>query len=180
MNVQGLCTFGAADEAKVRRLIKIAEREKVMIVGVQEIWFKKKRHLEEMIRATQGTEWMWYGKTRGRQSSRARKGSGGVGFLVHSNAGDVRVREGKVDGDMWMELTREGEVTHVVNMYLVPANSTRARHNECAMAELERVLAEMPDERRIVLGDWNRRVGETPSFVFTGSEEAGGEACVLE
>ena len=68
MNVQGLCTFGAADEAKVRRLIKIAEREKVMIVGVQEIWFKKKRHHEEMIRDTgHGMDVVWQDTRKAKQ-----------------------------------------------------------------------------------------------------------------
>ena len=41
MNLHGLCMFGAADESKIRRLIKVAEKCGVCIVGVQEIWFKK-------------------------------------------------------------------------------------------------------------------------------------------
>ena len=54
MNVQGLCASGAADGAKIRRLIKIAEREGVVVVAVQETWFKKQRNEDEMVQAVAG------------------------------------------------------------------------------------------------------------------------------
>ena len=57
MNVHGLCAFGAADEAKIGRLIKEAESEGVVVIAVQEIWFKKKRYNEEVERAPEGTPW---------------------------------------------------------------------------------------------------------------------------
>ena len=44
MNLQGLHRFGAADEAVVRRVIELAEKEGVWLVGVQELWFKNKRN----------------------------------------------------------------------------------------------------------------------------------------
>ena len=48
----------------------------------------------------------------------------------------------------------------MINLYLVPAGSPRMQHNDDALRELERVLASTEDERRIVLGDWNARIGE--------------------
>ena len=51
MNVQELCAFGAADVAKLSRLIKLAEREGAVVVGVQETWFKKRRYDKEIERA---------------------------------------------------------------------------------------------------------------------------------
>ena len=54
------------------------------------------------------------------------------------------------------------------------------QHNDDALRELERVLASTEDERRIVLGDWNARIGELSSFVFTGAEEERGDDVVLE
>ena len=119
MNLHGLCMFGAADESKIRRLIKVAEKCGVCIIGVQEIWFKKKRHHEELRRALRGSKWKWFGKTRGKQKRHCR-GSGGV----DSSAGEVTEHDDRTDGVIWVELARAGEVTHVVNVYLVPMGST--------------------------------------------------------
>ena len=58
-----------------------------------------------------------------------------------------------------------------VNLYLVPTTSPRIHHNDLAMRELEHVVASIPGERMVVLGDWNARIGEASSFVFTGEEE---------
>ena len=180
MNVQGLCAFGAADGAKIRRLIKIAEREGVVVVAVQESWFKKQRNEDEMVQAVVGTDWRWFGARRKKQKRKDKKGSGGVGFLVHGSAGRVKLHPGSVNGVMWLELDSGGETTHVINLYLVPAGSPRMQHNDDALRELERVLASTEDERRIVLGDWNARIGELSSFVFTGAEEERGDDVVLE
>ena len=180
MNVQGLCASGAADGAKIRRLIKLAEREGVMVVAVQESWFKKQRNEDEMVQAVAGTDWRWFGARRKKQKRKDKKGSGGVGFLVHGSAGRVKMHPGSVNGVMWLELDAGGETTHVINLYLVPADSPRMQHNDDALRELERVLASTEDERRIVLGDWNARIGELSSFVFTGAEEERGDDVVLE
>ena len=180
MNVKGLCAFGAADGAKIRRLIKIAEREGVVVVAVQETWFKKQRNEDEMVQAVAGLGWRWFGARRKWQKRKDRKGSGGVGFLVHDSAGRVKVHSGSVNGVMWLELEAGGETTHVVNLYLVPTDSPRTQHNDDAIRELERVMASTEGERRIVLGDWNARIGELSSFVFTGAEEERGDDVVLE
>ena len=148
---------------------------------MQEIWYKKKRNNKEMERAVVGTPWNWYGNIRSRQKRKDKKGSGGTGFLVHESAGKARRHSGNVNGVIWLELEADGETTHVINVYLVPTDSPRTRHNENAMQELERVLACTAGERRVVLGDWNARIGEHSSFVFTGEEEeCGGNAVLAE
>ena len=53
---------------------------------------------------------------------------------------------------------------------MVPANSTRYTHNENAMKELEGMLERMPKDKRVVLGDWNARIGDMPSVVFTDGD----------
>ena len=125
MNVQGLCASGAADGAKIRRLVKLAEREGVVVVAVQESWFKKQRNEDEMVQAVAGTDWRWFGARREKQKRKDKKGSGGVGFLVHGSAGRVKMHPGSVNGVMWLELDVGGETTHVINLYLVPAAAAR-------------------------------------------------------
>ena len=180
MNLQGLTRFRAADEAVVRKVVELAEKEGVWVVGVQELWFKSKRNLEEVTRALKGTPWRWYGKIRTQSKRKDKKGSGGVGMFVHENAGHVVEHKCRSDGLMRVELTRGNVATNVVNVYLVPSNSTRYTHNENAMKELEDMLARMPKDRRVVMGDWNARIGEMPSVVFTQQELEGGEADDME
>ena len=81
MNVQGLCASGAADGAKIRRLIKLAEREGVVVVAVQESWFKKQRNEDEMVQAVAGTDWRWFGARRKKQKRKDKKGEWGSGVL---------------------------------------------------------------------------------------------------
>ena len=175
--MHGLCAF--ADETKVDRLIKEAEKERVVIVAIQEMWFKKKKFDKDMERALEGQPWTWYGNVRRRQKRKDKKGSGGTGFLVHESAGKARLRAGTVNGVMWLELETGGETTHVVNVYLVPADSPRIFHNDNALREFERIMACTQGARRVVTGDWNARIGERSSFVFTGEEDESGDAVVF-
>ena len=175
MNLQGLHRFGAADEAVVRKLLEIAGKEGVWVIGVQELWFKSKRNLAEVERTLRGTPWKWFGKIRKRRRRGDKKGSGGVGVFVHEKAGVATEHKCKSDGLMWVELVKGGVATHVVNVYLVPSNSTRYNHNEDAMQELECVLGRVAEDRRVLLGDWNARIGEMPSVVFVEQEQDDGE-----
>ena len=180
MNVHGLCAFGAVNEAKVDRLIKEAEREGVVLVAIQEHWFKKKRYNEQLVRMLADKPWSWYGDVRRRQKRKDKKGSGGTGVFMHDSVGKVCRRPTNVNGVIWLEIEAGGETTHVLDLYLVPTGSPRIHHNETAMREFERVMACTAGERRIVMGDWNARIGECPSLVFTGKEEERGNIVVLE
>ena len=82
MNLQGLHRFGAADEAVVQKILELAEKEDVWVVGVQELWFKSKKNLAEVERALRGTSWRWYGKIRKHRRRGDKKGSGGVWMFV--------------------------------------------------------------------------------------------------
>ena len=65
--------LGAADETKVVRLIKEAERENVVVVAIQEKWLKKQRFNEEVQRMLASGLWSWHSKVRRRQKEKTRK-----------------------------------------------------------------------------------------------------------
>ena len=170
MNVMGMCKRGVVDNAKVLRLIKVAEDKKVCVVAVQETWFNKRRHAHEMRQMLEGTLWSWYGRNRTRKRRREKKGSGGVGFLVHQCAGAVTAHRGRKDGIIWIDLEGADSTMQIVNTYMVPTGSTREQHNDDAVLEMERLFAGTLGDRTVVVGDWNGRIGEKSSFVFTGAE----------
>ena len=98
---------------------------------------------------------------------------------MHDGAGKVLRHPDTVNGVMWLELVAGGETTHVVNLDLVPSDSPRIHHNDAAQREFERIMA-CEGERRMVMGDWNARIGELSSYIFTGGEEEHGDMIALE
>ena len=152
----------------------------MVVVATQETWFKKKRFNEKVQRMLANGLWSWHGKVRRRQKRKDKKGSGGIGFLVHASAGEASLHPTRANGVMWLELRAHDTSTHVINLYLVPTCSPRIHHNDNALEELERVLASTGGGRRVILGDWNARIGERPSIVSTGKEEEQGDTVLLE
>ena len=168
-----MCAFGGVDEKKVAKLLEVAEEEGVGVVAVQEVWFRMKME-REMAVVLNDSEWRWYGRERRGQKPGSRRGSGGVGFFVHVSVRVVRVGRGQHDGLMWLEVERMGEVSRIVNLYLVPSGSTRHRHNDDVLGEMERLMGQWPERGRVVVGDWNGRVGEIASVVTNEEEEKRG------
>jgi len=111
------------DEKKVAKLLQLAEKEGVGVLAVQEVWFRRKME-SEMELVLKDTEWSWYGRERRGQKPGSRRGSGGVGFFVHVSVRVVQVGRGQHDGLIWLEVERMGEVSRIVNLYLVPGGST--------------------------------------------------------
>ncbi len=97
MNVHGLMRWKTVDARKVAEIVKLADRENLELVAVQETWFWGDEQNELVNSGLKGSGWMWHGRARRDQKRAAIRGSGGVGLFCKADAG-WQAQGGKCDG----------------------------------------------------------------------------------
>ena len=166
MNVQGLMRWKTVDARKVAEIVKLADRENLELVAVQETWFWGDEQNELVNSGLKGSGWTWHGRARRDQKRAAIRGSGGVGLFCKADAG-WQAQGGKCDG---LIVAEKGE-WRVACVYFVPANSTRLEHNASLEEKLTEVVHGWAGKNIMVLGDGNGRFGNMASSILM---EAGG------
>ena len=76
MNMQGMGTRGAVNSAKVRRLIGLAEREGVNLIGMAETWLASSMVDTQMELILRNTGWKKQGEVQVEWTGKAERGSG--------------------------------------------------------------------------------------------------------
>ena len=61
MNVQGLMRWKTVDARKVAEIVKLADRENLELVAVQETWFWGDEQNELVNSGLKGSGWTWHG-----------------------------------------------------------------------------------------------------------------------
>lgn len=113
----------------------------------------------------------WFGHNRSSLHFRARKGSGGVGFLIRNNVFNdfyIKICDDSYEGLLWLELTNKSssEILRTCVCYLVPEFSTR---NVNPQDFFDRLLCQIhtfqKDSSLMLLGDFNSRIGDSDDFI---------------
>lgn len=137
----------------------MVERVELDICGVTETWMKESRGAEGL----GDGDYHWIGKERRRQKSWS--GDGGVGILVRKRLGTPqRVEGGAEDLDvLWIKLDL-GRRIYIGVVYVPPKGSRTGITLEEALVVVERDVSRFRSDGEVVLlGDWNRRIGQLPS-----------------
>ena len=113
----------------------------------------------------------WFGQNRTSLHFRAKKGSGGVGFLVRNilfNQFYINVCEDSYEGILWLELKdkQNSQILRACVCYLVPEFSTR---NINPQDYFDRLLCQIhvyqKDSDLMVFVDFNSRIGDSEDFI---------------
>jgi hypothetical protein len=179
MNMQGMGTRGAVNSAKVRRLIGLAEREGVNLIGMAETWLASSMVDTQMELILRNTGWRWIGRSREKcKSSGPGRPSGGVGLLYRAELGVVTVgKDQGCDGLLWATWNKGGVKTTIAVVYFVPNHTAtqRSGHNEKLEQAFTQLMVNLTGERVMVLGDVNGRFGKLESVTFRSFNEADGD-----
>ena len=115
----------------------------------------------------------WFGQNRTSLHFRAKKGSGGVGFLVRNSLFNqfyihVNVWEDSYEDILWLELKdkQNSQILRVCVCYLVLEISTR---NINPQDYFDRLLCQIhvfqKDSDLMAFGDFNSRIGDSEDFI---------------
>ena len=113
----------------------------------------------------------WYGFNRSLKHVKAKRGSGGIGFLIKDYIYDefkIRITDKTYDGIMALELTHKAtdfNVT-VIGAYLPPENSVYGRESSNFFSQLiALVYSSINSDVTILCGDLNARVGNRLDYI---------------
>ena len=101
--MHGMGTRGAVNSAIVRRLVELAEREGVNMIGLAETLLASSMVDTQMEVILRNTGWRWIGRNRKKcKSSGPGRPSGGVGLVYRAELGVVTVgKDQGCDGLLW-------------------------------------------------------------------------------
>ena len=113
----------------------------------------------------------WFGQNRVLKHVSAKRGSGGIGFLVKDSLFDdfmVTVTDKSVEGIMSIEMKHKQSefIISVIGVYLPPENSTYGRDSSSYFAQLiSLIYAAVNSDLTLVCGDFNARVGKKLDYI---------------
>lgn len=143
----------------------LIDRAQVDLAVVTETRFLKDRG-EELMKEIFNLDYEWYGRER--RGQRSSGGEGGVGILVRKGTGEVKLLKVSDKYDViWVEVNIAETKVAVAGVYLSPECSKNGVTLEELLEELEEDMTEYRrlDYKIIVMGDFNRRIGNLPSAI---------------
>ena len=116
-------------------------------------------------------DYLWFGQNRTELHHKAKKGSGGIGILVHKRllkVFSVKCIENSYEGILWIKFTgkQSKEVFTICCCYLPPENSNRGGHCEEFFDTLLSNIYKFQDLGHTqICGDLNARCSDMPDFI---------------
>ena len=135
------------------------------VLGITETWIRSKEDDDDIREEAREHDMKWIGIERSELSNKAKRGSGGIGLLYNVRV-RVEVESVRVEGIMVSSVLVEDMECLLLVLCYVTSRSSHSEYFDDQIKYIEEVITVNENNKIIVCGDFNSRIGELPSIIY--------------